>query len=206
MVRPEVERSYGGVSAARRKEERRVRLVREARRIWGESGVAAVTVRGVCKAAGLTDRYFYEHFSGRDDLLVAVADDVRDLLLGVLIEVGLTSPGGPEERLRAALRALLAAIDDDPHVHRIAASELSAAPGLAERRPTLLAAVAAVVVEYAPGQLGLDLEQDWLTRAAMFVAGGLSQLVEAWLNGDLTIGTDELAAEATAMVLRVLRP
>ncbi|MFC8525968.1 TetR/AcrR family transcriptional regulator [Nocardia sp. NPDC057227] len=204
MVRPKVERSYAGVSAAERRSGRRVALLREGRRIWGESGHAAVTVRGVCKAAGLTDRYFYEHFASREELLVAIADEVRDLLLGTLIQVGLTSPGSPEQRLRAALHALLEVIATDPHVHHIAAGELS--PLLLERRRALLATMAAIVVEYAPAQLGIAPDPPSLARAALFVAGGLSQLVEAWLDGTLELSTGELAEHATALILRALVP
>ncbi|MFC3965181.1 TetR/AcrR family transcriptional regulator [Nocardia jiangsuensis] len=204
MVRPKVERSYAGVSAAKRRSDRRGALLREGRRIWGESGHAAVTVRGVCKAAGLTDRYFYEHFASREELLVAIADEVRDLLLGTLIQVGLTSRGGPEQRLRAALHALLEVIATDPHVHHIAAGELS--PLLLERRRALLATMAAIVVEYAPAQLGIAPDPPWLARAALFVAGGLSQLVEAWLDGTLELSTGELAEHATALILRALVP
>ncbi|MFC8045440.1 TetR/AcrR family transcriptional regulator [Nocardia sp. NPDC057353] len=206
MVRQKVERRYAGVSAAQRRSDRRTALLREGRRIWGESGHAAVTVRGVCKAAGLTDRYFYEHFASREELLVAVADEVRDLLLGTLLQVGLTSPGGPEERLRAALHALLEVIATDPHVHHIAAGELSSLPLLLERRRALLATMAAIVVEYAPAQLGIEPDPPWLARAALFVAGGLSQLVEAWLDGTLELSTGELAEHATALILRALVP
>ncbi|WP_434090437.1 TetR family transcriptional regulator [Nocardia beijingensis] len=35
----------------------------------GESGAAGVTMRGVCRRAGLTTRYFYENFATRDELL-----------------------------------------------------------------------------------------------------------------------------------------
>lgn len=92
MRRAEVVRDYGGVSAADRRAERRRRLPAAGRRIWGESGITEVTVRGVCKAAGLIPRYFYEHFPNRDALLFAVADDVRDELLGALVAAGTGTP------------------------------------------------------------------------------------------------------------------
>ena len=206
MVRSEVERSYGGVTAAHRRAERRTRLLTAGRNLWGGTGVAAVTVRGVCKSAGLTDRYFYEHFTGIEDLLVAVADEVRDQLLGTLVRTGLSSPGGPEQRLNAALRAMLDLVDTDPHLHRVAAADLSSAPVLAERRRVLMTAMAAVVVQYAPEELGIEPDAEWLTQAAIFVTGGVSQLVEAWLDGTLEASTAELAERTTTLLLRVLAP
>ena len=43
--------------------------------LGGESG-PALTVRAVCRQAGLTERYFYESFSDRDEFVRAVYDDV----------------------------------------------------------------------------------------------------------------------------------
>ena len=72
MKRAEVMRDYGGISADDRRTDRRKKLLTAARQIWGASGVSEVTVRGVCSAAGLTTRYFYEQFANRDALLYAV--------------------------------------------------------------------------------------------------------------------------------------
>ena len=43
---------------------------------WAEDGGPALTVRAVCRQAALTERYFYESFSDRDDFVRAVYDDV----------------------------------------------------------------------------------------------------------------------------------
>ena len=74
MGRTEVVRDYGGVSAEDRRAERRRKLLDAGRRLWGESGISEVTVRGVCTASGLTPRYFYEQFENRETLLVAITD------------------------------------------------------------------------------------------------------------------------------------
>ncbi|MGW4245751.1 TetR/AcrR family transcriptional regulator, partial [Nocardia sp. NPDC004722] len=68
--------TWGGRTQEERRAERRERLISAALDIWLENGWAAVTMRGVCTHAGLNDRYFYEHFTDRDDLLGAVFDEV----------------------------------------------------------------------------------------------------------------------------------
>ncbi|EUA42451.1 bacterial regulatory s, tetR family protein [Mycobacterium xenopi 4042] len=88
-----------------------------------------MTVRGVCKAAGLIPRYFYEHFPNRDALLFAVADDVRDELLDALVAAGIGNPGTLADKLRSALTAFLDIIAADPHIHRITTSDLTSVPG-----------------------------------------------------------------------------
>ncbi|MBF6330492.1 TetR/AcrR family transcriptional regulator [Nocardia transvalensis] len=204
MTRSGTVRSYGGVSAEERRADRRARLIAAGRRVWGESGLAAVTVRGICKAAGLTDRYFYEHFASREELLVAVADDVRDQLLAVMVQAGLTEEGSASDKLESALRAFLDAIAEDPHVHRIAASDPAGVPGLAQRRRDVLATIADLVVQNAPDALGETPDPQLLHRSALFITGGVNQLIEAWLDGTIDMTTAELAAEAAWMCLAVL--
>src|SRR6476620_3874343 len=101
MRRAEVVRDYGGVSAADRRAERRRKLLAAGREIWGESGITEVTIRGVCSAAGLIPRYFYEQFPNREALLFAVADDVRDKALQALVAAGIGEPGSLTDKVRS---------------------------------------------------------------------------------------------------------
>lgn len=204
MTRSEVVRSYGGVSAADRRAERRARLIAAGRRTWGESGLAAVTVRGVCKGSGLTDRYFYEHFANRDELLIAIADEVRDQLLAVLVEAGVSVDGSAMDKLRAALQAFLDAVSGDPHIHRIVSSDPGGIPGLEQRRRDVLGLIADLVVQHAPGVLEAEPDPEWLRRAALFITGGVDQLIEAWLDGSIETTTAELAAECARMCSDVI--
>ncbi|MFF3288708.1 TetR family transcriptional regulator [Streptomyces sp. NPDC003023] len=67
-------RRYGGRGAAERQQERRSRLVDAGLEVFGTVGYAAASVRQLCREAGLTERYFYESFQGREELLRAVYD------------------------------------------------------------------------------------------------------------------------------------
>ncbi|KMV23089.1 TetR/AcrR family transcriptional regulator [Mycobacterium heckeshornense] len=205
MRRAEVVRDYGGVSAADRRAERRRRLLAAGRRIWGESGITEVTVRGVCKAAGLIPRYFYEHFPNRDALLFAVADDVRDELLGALVAAGTGTPGTLTDKLRSALSAFLDIIAADPHIHRITTSDLTGVPGLTEHRTHVLDILTELVIHYAPDVLGADTPNPAeLRRGALFMVGGVNQIIEAWLK-DPQETTTELAAACADLCVGVVR-
>lgn len=43
--------------------------------LLASGGPQAVTMRGVCRAARLTERYFYESFDSRDEFLLAIFED-----------------------------------------------------------------------------------------------------------------------------------
>jgi len=205
MKRQTAVRDYGGISAADRQAERRRKLLTAGRRIWGESGVTEVTVRGVCAAAGLIPRYFYEQFPNREALLFAIADEVRDDLLERLVDAGLNTPGALVDKLRAALTAFLEAIDADPHVHRIVAGDVSSVPGLAEHRAQILDIITELVMRYAPDVLDDDIpDPDELRRGALFMVGGMNQLIEAWLD-DPRETPAELAAIGAELCIAVVR-
>jgi AcrR family transcriptional regulator len=204
MRRAEVMRDYGGISADDRRTERRDRLLSAARQIWGTSGITEVTVRRVCKAAGLTSRYFYEQFSNRDALLYAVADDVRDELLAALLEAGLGQPGSLTDKLRSAFTALLETIAADPDVHRIATGDVSSVPGLAEHRAGILGLVTELIIEHAPDVLGAETPgPKALRRGALFAVGGVNHLVDTWLDDPVETPT-ELAAIAADLCVALV--
>jgi AcrR family transcriptional regulator len=205
MRRADVVRDYGGVSAADRRAQRRRKLLTAGRQIWGESGITEVTVRGVCSAAGLTPRYFYEQFPTRDALLFAVSDDVRDETLGVLVAAGIGQPGSLTDKVRSAIKAFLDIIEADPHVHRIATSDLRSVPGLTEHRVHVLDVITELVIQHAPDILGADTPDPIeLRRTALFMVGGANQIIESWLTNPRE-DTAELAAVCADLCVAVVR-
>jgi len=205
MKRAEVVREYGGISATDRRAERRRKLLAAGRRTWGESGVTEVTVRGVCTEAGLTSRYFYEQFPNREALLFAISDDVRDQLLDALLVAGIGAPGTLGDKLRSALTAFLDMIAADPHVHRIATGDVSSVSGLAQHRTHILDMITDLVIQHAPDVLaGETPEPADLRRGAVFMVGGVNQLIGAWLENPRE-STGEVAAVCADLCVAVVR-
>jgi AcrR family transcriptional regulator len=204
MKRAEVVRDYGGISADDRRTERREKLLTAARQIWGASGVTEVTVRGVCSAAGLTSRYFYEQFDNREALLFAVADEVRDELLAALVEAGVGHPGSLNDKLRSAFSAFLQIIAANPDVHRIATGDVSSVPGLAEHRAHILDLITELIIEHAPDVLGEETPSPVaLRRGALFMVGGVNHLIETWLDDPVETPA-ELAAICADLCVAVV--
>ncbi|MCR8899379.1 MULTISPECIES: TetR/AcrR family transcriptional regulator [Gordonia] len=71
-------RRYGGADPTERQSRRRRALISAGLDVFGSEGYAKASVKSVCDQAGLTQRYFYESFTDRADLLVAVYDDCVD--------------------------------------------------------------------------------------------------------------------------------
>ena len=72
--------------SAERHRNRRTRLIEAATELIGTRGVAAATVTAVCAESGVTSRYFYQHFSGRDALLRAVYQQLYATFQEVIVD------------------------------------------------------------------------------------------------------------------------
>ena len=117
-------RSYGGVSPEQRASARRQQLVQAGLQLFGSQGLRATTVRGVCRQAGLTDRYFYESFDTLEALLAACYDSLLDRLRQALALAAAPLAGaGAEARFTAGYSTWFDFVAD-PQVARVVLAEV----------------------------------------------------------------------------------
>ncbi|MEY2840663.1 MAG: hypothetical protein RJB60_2962 [Pseudomonadota bacterium] len=113
-------RRYGGVSAEARQAQRRERLLEAALDVFGTEGYASATMRLICAKARLTERYFYEQFTGLDDVFQILHQQLSDgLIESVAQAYAQHLSHASDERLRACLRAFFQYIQNDPRRARI---------------------------------------------------------------------------------------
>lgn len=113
-------RSYGGVAPEERQALRRQRLIEAGIEVFGTRGFHAATVREICGAARLTERYFYESFKGLPDLFAAVFEHITDMLKAATLLALAQSEPQPLKLAEAGLRCFLEFVRDDPRRARIA--------------------------------------------------------------------------------------
>ncbi|OBJ54239.1 TetR/AcrR family transcriptional regulator [Mycobacterium sp. 1423905.2] len=163
---------WSGVPLEDRQARRRDDLVVAGVQLLGAAAGPALTVRAVCREAGLTERYFYESFTDREDFVRAVYDDVCTRAMATL-----TSAKTPRE----AVEQFVALMVDDPVRGRV----LLLAPAV---EPVLTQSGA----EWMPNFI--DLLQRKLSRigdpvlqklVATSLIGALTALFTAYLNGQL---------------------
>lgn len=70
------QRSYAGRTAAERRADRRERLLTAGLELFGTDGYARTPIERICATAGVSTRNFYEEFTGREALLMALHDRV----------------------------------------------------------------------------------------------------------------------------------
>lgn len=197
-------RTYGGKPGADRREERRARLLAVGRLLLtAAEGPAGFSVRGVCREAGLTPRYFYESFADAGELARAVYDDcIATITADTLAAMGDLATE-PEDAMRAALGTLVDLIADDPARGRLLFSPaLAAVPEIAEQRLASTRLFVQLVGSEATTRGDLPASPRVRVGAELMV-GGVAQVVSAWLDGHLEIERDELVATLADVFLAV---
>ena len=204
-------RRYGGKSAEQRRAERRAQLVEAALDIWQEQGWAAVTMRGVCARAGLTDRYFYENFTDRDELLGTVWDRMRDetlaMLLGALVPV---ADRGALEQLRATLTAVVRHIAEEPARAQIIFGDHAGSAVLEQRRRDTVQLATDLMIELAQPFLRDEVDEQALRLNVLLGIGGFVEVMLAWRDGLIQASTEQIvehmADVGAALGGRFLKP
>ncbi|WP_068155156.1 TetR/AcrR family transcriptional regulator [Rhodococcus phenolicus] len=191
-------RRYRGRSAAERAADRREQLLEAGLTVFGGEAESRITMTAVCQEAGLTERYFYESFTGRDELLVClverIADEIRDRALAALAE----TEHSPEERARAAIAAFVAVLTDDPRKGRIAVVESAATEPLRTRRRGLLRQFAHLVARESRELWGASaLEPPHDEVSALLFVGGVAEVMTAWLRGEVDVTPEQIVDAAT---------
>ncbi|HZO05140.1 MAG TPA: TetR/AcrR family transcriptional regulator [Solirubrobacterales bacterium] len=85
---------------------RREQVVADAARIFAERGFQATSMAELTEATGLAAGGIYHYIDGKDDLLIAICDELLEPLLVQAREI-VAGPGAPEQQLRALMRVWL---------------------------------------------------------------------------------------------------
>ena len=116
---PPNKRRYGGVLPEERQRQRREKLIEGAIEVFGVKGFHASTVREVCVAAHLTERYFYESFKSMRELFLAVHGRLRQELMAQTMAALQQAAPTPLGLLGPAIQVFLLFIQQDPRHGRI---------------------------------------------------------------------------------------
>jgi AcrR family transcriptional regulator len=185
-------RVYGGIDGDRRAAERRDKLLAAGLDMLGSTEPnPTLTVRGVCRNAGLVARYFYENFDDGDALVVAVYEEV----IGEVVTTTLAAlaKAGPDElqRLRVGLGTILDLIGEDPRKGRLLFNAAVTHPALAMKRLETARMFGGLLAEQSQSFYRIGASGA-LQTVSRFLVGGLGETLTAWLHGDVEMTRDEL--------------
>jgi AcrR family transcriptional regulator len=198
-------RTYGGVGAEDRVAARRGKLLEAGMELFGTRGYSATGVKDLCRAAGLTDRYFYESFAGTKALFAAVFDHVIDELFAAVAAAVEATPARGTRKLRAGIGTYLTALAQDPRKLRIVFVEPTAAgaePRMREALWRFARLVAATATESRPDD---QPPAEIVDIFALSVVGMLERVIVEKQGGRLDIPIDDLIDYCAAFAAASLR-
>ncbi|MEB3020432.1 TetR/AcrR family transcriptional regulator [[Mycobacterium] crassicus] len=188
-------RVWRGQTHDDRTQVRRAQLMQAGFELLGTEGAAGVTMRAVCRHAGLSPRYFYESFSDTDELTLAVYDRCNGELVAAIADAA-----GTESPVTAAIDAAAGYFEADPRRLRILLREPQSSNLLAGHRADVLPGL---LTELA-GSAGVTDPPISATVRAMHasaLSGALTALVLDWADGRLHVSRADLVVFATSLVL-----
>lgn len=203
-------RPYGGISPEARAAERRTRLVAAGVELLGTGGVATMTMRAVCREAGLSQKFFYESFEDTDALLREVYRTVFTQTQDQIVEAAEAVTGRPAQ-VRAGVDAAARLVVADPRICRILLVEpiadlslrrfvrgsimallepdpvryRDAGPRAKMRYATVFGAIISLFLEWTEGNLGTDRAAFTEHVSGLLISGTQDDFGSSFLPSDV---------------------
>jgi AcrR family transcriptional regulator len=192
-------RIWGGTTLEERKRERRVRLLQAGVTLIAAGGGQAVSVRAVCREAGLTSRYFYEHFEGRDDFTVEVFRSVAEECQ-TAIEAAVSRASRDHGSVAAAaVDAVVGVAVDHPDKGRVLFVAPTTDPVLFDARDRFFPVIAEMIADQIPQRDSLASRR---LKSASLV-GALGHTFFLYVGGHLDVPRKVFVQHCVDLLLTV---
>lgn len=176
-------RIWGGTTLEERKQARRAQFLETGVSLIAAGGGQAVSVRAVCREAGLTSRYFYEQFEDRDDFTVAVFQALADECQAAIRAAVSGAAGGDRSVAAAAVDAVVGVAVDDPARGRVLFVAPATDPALFDARDRFLPVITEMIADQIPRRDGAGVRR----LKSVSLVGALSHLFHLYVSGDLEV-------------------
>lgn len=163
-----------------------------------ERGYNATTVADITKAASVSRRTFYEHFSGKEDCFLAAYEMVSDHLRGAMQEASESETEWPRQ-VRASLATMLGFLASEPELARVCMIEPVAAGGeIASRHRATMASFVAILKSGRPQRRG---ERPLPDATEETLVGGIISLLVREISAGRSKGLEALLPDLVELTL-----
>jgi AcrR family transcriptional regulator len=195
------DRVYGGRTAEEREGRRRQQLLDAGLEVFAARGWEHATIKDVCGAAGLSQRYFYDHFASKQQLFLAICGGIAEETERLVGDAARAPGRAPFERVGDVLSVLAGYFAADPRRVRVALVESMATPELRAFRAELLAAAsdraARLMRSIHPDPARADVRG--LALSAQVLTGGIAELLVGASATDTPPPRDALVTHLTRL-------
>lgn len=197
-------RRFKGQTADERRAQRRSQLEQAALDIIGERGWHEATMTEICRAAGLTERYFYESFGNREDLYLALIERLGEQMLVEVLEAISTAGPDSQDRVRAAAGTVVTFLVGDPRRGRAALMEGVGSGELERKRREIVLGLTDAMADNWQLVFGDgERPQEERTLITTAIAGTIAALIVRRLDGALDTDDVTLTRFIADAVVRI---
>lgn len=206
--RKKATRTYGGLSMADRKRQRREQFLNAGLTVFGTTGFRSATVRSLCKEAQLTDRYFYESFTNLECLLIAVYEQCMSNLGAAIVKAI-----SDKYKTNNAEKAIIAGLDayflmlENPKIARVCMVELEGiSPEINEfytRYITGFSQMLVALTQQAYPSLSIDRQQQDIIGISFI--GAMRQSATSWLMSGYRTDRATIVAATSKLFLGLMQ-
>lgn len=193
--------TYGGLSRAQRATDRRQRIIASAVHLFGTRDYDDVTVADVCTGARVSKRYFYEHFTDRTDLVVAMHREQNHWLLGNVVGAAPEHPANLRELVQPCLHVLVAMLKENPERAQVIYIN---APRMETQRRGVLREDAEFLARLLRRAAVVQTDELRHQRMLLALVAGLSEVIIDWLTRGMSDDPGQLAEHLTDLFVAVL--
>jgi AcrR family transcriptional regulator len=198
-------RVYGGVKANLREEERRKKLIEAGLEAFGTRGYVKTNIKMICGIAGLTERYFYESFRNKEDLLCAVYRELIDEGQRDSLAALEDSEGLPLETAFRALRMFYQRFQHDPRRAQIQLFEILGVSQNIDKEYRNAMRLLADIVRLFLCKVFPHIHEEILKRSMIptGLAGSIIMIAHEWVLGGFVTPFDDIISQCTDLFVAV---
>jgi AcrR family transcriptional regulator len=181
----------------------RQRLLRAAASEFAERGYAGASSESISKRAAMSKATFYEHFSNKEQCILALFDRAGEVIASGMTEAAReVGPNDARERMRAATRAFLRVLSEHPEFAQTLLVEIiGAGPKAAGRRDQVIQVFAdRLDAENAEAARRGLIERFASPHDAFAVVGAIIELV----SRNVRLGNPKDALELAPVIDRLI--
>ncbi len=198
-------RIYGGVKADMRKQERRKKLIEAGLEAFGTKGYAKTNIKMICGIAGLTERYFYESFRHKENLLCAVYRELIDEGQRDALAALEDSKGSPLETASQALMMFYKRLQQDPRRAQIQLFEILGVSQNIDREYQNAMRLLADMVRLFLCKAFPHIHEKILKQSMIptGLAGAIIMIAHEWVLGGFITPLDDIISQCTDFFVAV---
>lgn len=188
-----------------REENRRKKLIDAGLEAFGTKGYAKTNIKTICGLAGLTERYFYESFSNKEDLLSAVYLELVDELQREALEIFSNKDIDPIEAASRALEMFYQRFQQDPRRAQIQLFEVLGVSARIDReyRDGMRTLAEMVKMFFARAFPGIPQQKLKSSIVPTGLAGSIILISHEWVLGGFATPLEDIISQSMDYFLAI---